>query len=109
MGKRKIMAIINFLRKQLEENGIEVSQIILFGSQIRKAANESDIDVVVVSNSFKRKDLWKRTEMLKAPIVNTVWKYVVPLDVIPMTREELERKGSLIAGYARKGVVVFAA
>jgi uncharacterized protein len=110
MGKRKFMTVIGYLHKQLEENGIKVSKIILFGSQMKKTAtNDSDIDVVIVSDDFRRKDLWKRTEMLKAPVVNTIEKYVVPLDVIPMTREELERKGSLIAGYARKGIVVFAA
>ncbi len=71
--------------------------------------SDSDIDVVIVSESFRRKDLWKRLEMLRAPVCGTIEKYIVPLDVVPMTPEELERQGSPVAGYARKGVVVFAA
>ncbi len=47
--------------------------------------------------------------MLRAPVCGTIEKYIVPLDVVPMTPEELERKGSPVVGYVRKGVVVFAA
>jgi len=110
VDKRKLMRVLDYLHEQLEESGIRVSRIILFGSQVKKTAvNDSDIDVVIVSDNFRRKDLWKRTEMLKSPVVNTIDKFIVPLDVIPMTCEELESEGSIIAGYARKGVVVFAA
>lgn len=108
MGKKKLMTIINYFLRQCEEEGIAVDKIILFGSQIKKSATEeSDIDVVVISNTFRRKDFWRRIEMLKNPVCKTINKFIVPLDVIAMTPEELKRKGSPLAGFARNGVVVF--
>lgn len=110
MGKRKLMTIINFLNKCLQEEGLNVSKIILFGSQIKKSAVEdSDIDVVIISNDFKGKDIFKRLEMMRVPVIKTIKKYIVPMDVIAMTPQELNRKGSPLAGYARNGVVVYEA
>ena len=110
MAETKLMTVINFLHEQLKDSGITVSKIILFGSQARETAtDESDIDVVVISTDFENRDLWERTAMLKTPVLNTIDEFIVPLDIIPMTPEELERRGSIIAGYARKGVVVVAA
>ena len=110
MGKRKLMTVINYLHECVDESGVKVSKIILFGSQIKKSGvEESDIDVVIVSKDFKDKDLFERLEMLRVAVIKTTKKYIVPLDVIAMTPDELRRKGSPLAGFARNGVVVYAA
>ena len=110
MGKKKLMTIIEFFRVQCEDSGIPVDKIILFGSQMKKTAtNDSDIDVVIISKKFRRKDLWARLELLREPVCTTIDKFVVPLEVIAMTPEDLEKRGSPLSGFARDGVVVWAA
>lgn len=104
------MTVINYLHERIDESGIKVTKIILFGSQIKKSAvEESDIDVVIISSDFNGKDLFERLEMLREAVIKTTKKFIVPLDVIAMTPLELRRKGSPLAGFAREGVVVYAA
>ena len=41
--------------------------------------------------------------------IATIRKFMVPLDIILLTPEELNSKSSLIAGYARAGQILHAA
>lgn len=110
MAKSKIVKVIEFLEKELREGGVTVSKIILFGSQAKgRATTESDIDIVIVSVDFRGKDTFERVELTKEAERATIKKFMVPLDVVPLTPEELESGSSLIAGYARAGKVLHAA
>ena len=92
----------------LREKVMNISKIILFGSQIEgKASAESDIDVVVVSKNFRNKDIFERVELIKEAEIMTIKKFVIPLDIITMTPEEFESETSLIAEYAKQGEVVY--
>ncbi len=72
------------------------------------ATDESDIDIVVVSEDFKRKNIFKRADMTKDAEIRTIRKFMVPLDIITMTPEEYENKTFLMAEYANKGEVIYA-
>ena len=61
----KIDKILNQLIKTLEENGIKVHQVILYGSFARgNAGRYSDIDVAVISPDFQGKGILRRQELL---------------------------------------------
>jgi predicted nucleotidyltransferase len=53
MAKKEIIRIIKLFRRALEENGLRVEKIILYGSHAAGRANkDSDIDIAVVSPDF---------------------------------------------------------
>jgi predicted nucleotidyltransferase len=107
MAKKKIIEIIRYLEKCLHEEGLKFSQIILFGSQVRgNAHEESDIDIVIISKDFRNKDIFERALMTKEPEIKTIKKFMVPLDIITLTPEEM--KTSLIADYAKEGKAIYA-
>ena len=109
MAQDKVRTVIEFFVQRLLEN-VNVSKIILFGSHAAGTAGEdSDIDVVIVSDDFRRKNIFKRIELIKNAEIQTIKKFLVPLDVVVMTPEEYENGTSIIAEYAHKGEVLFAA
>jgi uncharacterized protein len=110
MAKRKVINAIEFLRKSIEEGGIRVSQIILFGSHARgNASADSDIDVVIISEDFSGKDIFERAKLTGQAEWKTIRKFMVPFDIITMTPEELESETSIVAGFAKQGKIIFAA
>lgn len=110
MAKRSIKEVINFLAKCLRNKGLNISKIIIFGSHAQgKVTEESDIDIVIVSRDFKGKNIFERAELTKEAEILTIKRFLVPLDIITMTPEELEAGKSLISGYAKNGKVVYAA
>ena len=49
----------------LEENGIRVEQVLLYGSHAKNAAHpDSDIDIIIVSENFIGKHLIERLQLL---------------------------------------------
>jgi len=110
MVESKAVAAIEFLEQCLRANSVNVSTIILFGSQAdEKASADSDIDIVLISPDFKDKDLLARLQMVKEAEIATIKKFMIPLDVIMMTPEEFESGSSLVSAYAKEGKVLFAA
>jgi predicted nucleotidyltransferase len=92
----------------LKEKGLKVSKIIIFGSQAKGMASaESDIDIVIVSEDFRRKNIFKRANLTKDAEIRTIKKFMIPLDIITMTPEEYENRTSLMAEYApqRRGCI----
>lgn len=111
MVKRKVVDVIEFLRKCLNATGLNISKIILFGSQSQKnaATMESDIDIAIVSEDFRDKGIFERAKLTKEAEIRTIRKFMVPLDIVTLTSEEFENKSSVIAGYVRKGKIIPAA
>ena len=106
MAKRKVKAALEFLERCLREGGVIPSKIILFGSQAKgKATKESDIDVVIISEDFRNKDIFERAAMTKDAEIRTLKKFMIPLDIVTLTPEE--NNSSLIADYAREAEVVY--
>jgi uncharacterized protein len=110
MAKSKAIAAVKFFEEQLREKKVDVTKIILFGSQARRNASaESDVDIVVISKDFRKKDIFKRLTLVKDAEIATIKKYMIPLDVIMMTPEEFASRTSLVYEYAKNGEVIFAA
>lgn len=112
MVKRKVVDVIEFLRKCLKATGLNISKIILFGSQSQSrgaATAESDIDIAIISEDFRDKGIFERAKLTKEAEIRTIRKFMVPLDIVTLTSTEFENKSSVIAGYVRKGKVMPAA
>ncbi len=110
MVKEKVTKAIKFFEKCLKEKGLKVSRIILFGSQVKgRTTKESDVDILIISEDFRGKDIFERARLTKDAEIMTLKKFMMPLDIITLTSEEFEHGTSLVVEYARKGEVMYAA
>lgn len=108
MAKKKIERIIGYLKDLLEKKGLKIDKIILFGSYAKgNYRKESDVDIVIISKDFSGKDIFERAKILG----DTEWllmdKFLVPLDIITMSPENLKKGISPISQYARGGEVIY--
>lgn len=92
-----IAEIASYLRSRLSAGGIEVRKLIMFGSSSDgNVSPDSDIDFALVSPSFESKDLYERAEMTAEAVAESIWKFNVPIDLIPLTPEEYSNKDNLV-------------
>ena len=106
MDKNAVLDIIGIFKDALESQGIHIKKIILFGSFATGTFNdESDIDLVIISDDFAGKDYWKRIDILS----ETIYEVFKPIEAIAMTPEEWENRESVIVDYAEHGEIVYAA
>ena len=104
MDKAAVMKVISDFGRALEAENIKPQKIILFGSfSAETQRQDSDIDLVVISEDFTGKDYWERIDILSAAIY-TVFE---PIEAVAMTPVEWQSGDSLIADYARNGEVVY--
>ncbi len=97
MAQRKIVDALRFFERKLIENGLSVSKVLLFGSQNKNMATaESDIDVMVVSNDFKNKNIFQRASLTKQAEIQTIKKFMLPLDIITLTDDEAKKRTILM-------------
>lgn len=107
MAKSKVREAVRFFQKCLNETGLHVSKLILFGSQAKGAAQiKSDIDLLIVADDFRAKNIFQRAQLTKDAEIKTIKKFLIPLDIITLTPEEFESETSLVAGYAKSGKVL---
>ena len=108
MVKNAIIEAVKYLENCLESKGLSISKIILFGSQAKgETTGESDIDILVISTDFRGKDIFERAALTEDAEIMTIKKFMIPLDIITMTPEELESETSLIADYVKDGEVLY--
>ena len=99
--KPKVINVVNYFADRLSGNGVKVSKIVVFGSHSKGGTDKnSDIDLIIVSESFRRKNLFKRAEMIGKAYDATMTKFMIPMDIIMETPEEFNPDF---------GVVVYAA
>ncbi len=109
MPDNKVIDAIKFLEHCLKEKGLHISKIILFGSHAKRQASEgSDVDILIISEDFRGKDIFERAKLTKDAEIKTLKKFMMPLDIVTLTSEEFESGKSLVAEYARKGKVMYA-
>jgi len=78
--------------------------LILFGSYATgRYREDSDIDVVVISQDFNDKGYWERIDILSSAI----YQVFQPIEAVAMTPEEWEKGKSLLVDYAKGGEVVY--
>ena len=107
MDQSTTIEAVRFFGRRLTEEAVRVSKLIVFGSHARGGATEeSDIDVLVISEDFRGKDIFERATMICDPERETIKRFRVPLDVIMMTPDEFDSGDSLIAQAAKTGMVL---
>ena len=88
---KEIYSIITEYKQKLEALGIKVKKIILYGSHATgNAKKESDIDLVVLSDDFKDKDLWERLCLLGRARIGIK----KPMEILGFTEEEFKAENS---------------
>jgi len=89
---KELHRVIEDVKLALEAMGIRISKIVLFGSHAQGRADEySDIDIAVISNSFKDMNLLERLEFIGMALAKA--KIMDPVEVRAYTEEEFESKG----------------
>ena len=90
----------------LQAQNIRPQKIILYGSCASGTNKEgSDIDIIVISDDFFKKDYWERIEIL----TEAIYQIFEPIEAVAMTPEEWERGDSFIVDYAKNGEILYAA
>jgi len=104
MDKISALNSLHNFRLALESKGIRIHKLILFGSYAQgKAAEGSDIDVLVISDDFSGKNYWARIDIL----ADAIYDVFDPIEAVALTIEEWEKGESVIVDYAREGEVIF--
>lgn len=89
MDKKTINDVTVHLKKSLIASGIPVAGIALFGSSLTgNSHKESDIDIIIISSSFRGKDIFDRARMTVKQEIEIQRKFNIPLDVLNMSSEE---------------------
>lgn len=84
------------------EGKLNIDKVILFGSAAKnRLSRDSDIDIIVLSNDFKRMGFLKRLELLSHARNGNSRKF--PMDIIGYTPAEFDKlsKESVILGEAK--------
>lgn len=106
MDKKTAIDTVTRFRQGIEACGIRPLKIILYGSFATGAnREESDIDIVVVSDDFTGKSYWERLDLL----TDVIYEIFAPIEVLTLTPEEWEHGDSFAAELAHNGEVLFAA
>ena len=106
MDKNSIINIVNRFTQSLQAQNIRPQKIILYGSCASGTNKEgSDIDIIVISDDFFKKDYWERIEIL----TEAIYQIFEPIEAVAMTPEEWERGDSFIVDYAKNGKILYVA
>jgi len=106
MAKKKgnIKKIITEYLRNLNGLGIEVSQIILYGSFAKgNPKKHSDIDIAVVSPTFRKLDIFQRQEVLS----KAHHRLGEPIEPIGLTPNQIKEKKGLVREILVTGVILF--
>lgn len=108
MVKAKVREVAKLLKKSFENEGVIVEKIVIFGSQVKGTQREdSDIDIIVVADDFKGKNIFQRAKITGSAHREVVKQLMLPLDIISMSPEEWRKGTSLITNYAKEGKVIY--
>ena len=103
MDKRTALNKIATFRRELERQGIQVDELILYGSYATDTFGEySDIDLIVISGSFRDMNFWQRIDVMSKAIM----KEMAPIEPVAFSPEEWQSGNSLLKGFAENGISV---
>lgn len=89
--RQKIKKIVDKFKNELKNLGINAERIVLFGSYIKGNPREdSDIDLIVISDDFENLNLRERLEILGL----AAGKVFEPIEALGYTKKEIETKES---------------
>lgn len=97
------------LTELLEQKGISIYKIVIFGSFAKGLSKEdSDIDIIIVSRDFRNKSIFERVELTVGINRELVKKTMKPFDIMYYSDEEWEEGNSLIINAAKEeGEVIY--
>ena len=102
--RKEIKKIILRFVDEIQALGIEVSQVILFGSYAKGSPRDfSDIDVAVVSPGFAKLDIFERQELLG----RAHHRVREPLEPIGLTPKQVSEKQGFARAVVESGITVF--
>jgi len=108
MAKKRTDKIVEYFTEKLLESNLNVNKVVLFGSHYKGKPNkDSDIDLAVISDDFKKKSIWDRAPMTKDIEREVMRKFDIPVDLIKLTVDEYENETRMIASYVKEGKVVY--
>lgn len=104
MVEKRVLEIISFFESKLRESGLNINQVVLFGSAYRgEMTKDSDLDIAVVSDDFENKTIFERARLAGKAVWDTTKKYEVALDVVKLTIDEFENETRMVASYVKEG------
>lgn len=99
-----LMRSLRAFRRKISKT-YDVRRMILFGSRARGTPHKhSDVDLIIVSPKFRRKNLVERASPLYL-----AWELDLPVDFLCYTPEEfdkLSKRGGLVREAVREGIVI---
>jgi predicted nucleotidyltransferase len=102
--RREIRGIISRYTDKLQSLGIDVFQIILYGSYAKRKSREySDIDIAVVSPTFKKMDIFERQQILS----DAHHQFGEPIEPIGLTPEQLKGKKGFVREILNNGIIIY--
>lgn len=105
MVEAAVLRVIRHFTGRLEERGVHITRIVLFGSRSTgTAGEESDIDIAVVSSDFNDKGIFERVRLIKDAVAETILACHIPMDVIPLSPGEYEYESSPRMDFVRQGI-----
>jgi uncharacterized protein len=83
------LKVVRYFAKRLAETGVDVTCIVVFGSRLTGAAREdSDIDMIVVSKDFHKKNIMKRAALVRTAYADTINEFMIPIDLVMESPDE---------------------
>ncbi len=102
--RQEIKNIIKRYITELKRLGVEVSQVILYGSYAKGQPKEySDIDIAIISPSFYKLDIFERQLILS----KAHHKFGEPIEPIGLTPEQVKRKKGFAREIVDTGIIVY--
>lgn len=96
----EVTQVIDRYKRNLEALGVVISKVILYGSRATGHSRaDSDLDLLVVSDSLDGLDLWDRLTLLGRARVGITF----PMEILGMTEEEF--RGAAQAGFVADEVL----
>ncbi|MBI5749168.1 MAG: nucleotidyltransferase domain-containing protein [Nitrospinae bacterium] len=103
--RQKIKGIINRYANELRKMGITPEKVLIYGSYAEgHPRKDSDIDLIIVSNDFKYKNLREMLEILGL----AAGRIFEPIEAMGYTEDEIELKeeGSFLDEVVSEGIAV---
>ena len=97
---KEIKRKAKIMKEELERGGYKVDAVYLFGSYARgNYLKSSDVDFVIVSDHFRDVPFLRRLDIVN----RIVWKKDLGnVEVLPLTREEVDKEGSVVVRDAKR-------
>lgn len=106
MDKKTVTEIVNQFHQNIEKRGIKLLKVILYGSHADgTSCEESDIDIVVISEDFSGMSYWERIDIIS----DVIYEIFAPIEAVALTPDEWDRGESFVTDFARNGEILLPA